>query len=95
MKLPKHIALTIGHNENAIYYETVEGECTWRDADSHTPDGDGWVSLEERARAFATNELWECTWYPQTPVGSCTLRASTLDVLLAALAKIADEEEGA
>lgn len=88
MKLPRHIALSIEHNPQAIYYETVEREVADRD-----PGDDSWVSAEEKATAIETGELWECTWYPRTPVGSCTVRASTLDTLLAALARIADAED--
>ena len=45
MKLPRHIALSIEHNPQAIYYETVEREVADRD-----PGDDSWVSAEEKAR---------------------------------------------
>jgi hypothetical protein len=89
VKLPRHIALSLSHNEHAGNYQTVE---EYVDAPGALDDPDDWVSPEERAKAIATGELWECRWNPDTPVGSCLLRASNLDALLAALAKIADEE---
>jgi hypothetical protein len=45
---------------------------------------DSWVSPEQKQKAIDTNECWELHWYPDTPVGSYTLLAAELDVLLAA-----------
>lgn len=88
MKLPTHIALSLFHNEHAGNYQTIEKYIADRDAeDEASGDTDSWVSPEERAKALATGEIWECHWNPITPVGSCVLRAATLEALLAALAE--------
>lgn len=96
MKLPRHIALSIWHNEHAGNYQTVaEYIGMWSErysAHDQRFDDDEWVSPAEKQRAIDTNELWECRWNPHTPVGSCVLCASTLNALLAALARIADED---
>lgn len=95
MKLPRHIALSISHNEHAGNYQTV-AEYIGLGSERYSPRDafdDEWAAPGEKEKAVATNELWECTWNPRTPVGSCFLAASTLDALLAALARIADAED--
>lgn len=97
MKLPRHIALALYHNEHAGNYQTV-AEYIGMGSDRYAAhdmrfDDDEWVSPEEKAKAIETNELWECRWNPRAPVGSCVLCASTLEALLASLAEIADRED--
>jgi hypothetical protein len=81
VKLPEHKGeLSIVHNEHKTYYQTIEQ--MMRD----TPDlygTDSWVSDEERANAIATDEVWTCRWYPNTPVCFCMRSASSLEALLA------------
>ena len=79
---PSCIALTIEFNRHAVYYQTVEA---WM-ADEHASGRDvAWVSPEEQARAIETDSVWICQWYPDTPVGSCELAASTYQALMAAV----------
>lgn len=80
IKLPKHINLSIEHNPQAINYETVE-QYTARSED-HQKDELDFVSPESKLKAIATNELWGCHWYPDTPVGFCSIYAATLEELL-------------
>lgn len=75
---PPHAAsLHLTHNQHKAYYETVE---------EYTADSshDSWVSEEQRAKAIASNDMWELQWYPDTPIGFYRLFAADLDVLLAA-----------
>lgn len=41
-----------------------------------------WISEEERTKGIATNSMWELQWYPETPIGSYRLAASSLPALL-------------
>lgn len=75
---PKHAAgLVLEHNPHLTSYATVE-----RYTDDL--DDDEWVSAEQRQKAIEAGCLWTLTWFPNTPVGSHSLSAADLDVLLAA-----------
>jgi hypothetical protein len=92
MKLPRHIALDIRHNDHKADYRTARewwGEQGPSGAMSF--DDDEWASPEEFAKAMESDEVWVIHWYPDTPVGSCTVLASTLE---AALAAAQDDEPG-
>ena len=78
-RLPAHkAALYLTHNDHLSVYETVE---QWW-ADKMYCDDDDWVSLEEKAKALESNEVWELRWYPDTPVGFYIRLASTLEAVL-------------
>ena len=78
---PKHeAAMTLTHNEHKSYYSTVAEEI----AGGH-PAYQDWVSPEQRQKAIDTNECWHILWYPHTPVGSYSISAADLDVLLEAV----------
>lgn len=34
---------------------------------------------EDKAAILTTGEMWEIRWYPDTPVGYCTVAAATLE----------------
>lgn len=83
MKWPPHKAsLHLNHNPHLAYYHTVAEEIA---DEGHGMDE--WVSEEQKQKAIATNECWMLQWYPETPVGFCTLAAADLDVLLEAASK--------
>lgn len=86
-------SLTISFNDqNAPNYKSVGGHL------EYYPDADEdaeWVSDEERVKAIETNSWWSAQWYPDTPVGFCSISASSLQALLAALAEIAASDDGA
>ena len=84
MKLPKHIGAELAHNPHALVYETVAQYLDHAEEDGESD----FISGAEREKSLATGELWEFRWYPETPVGFCTRRASTLQALLAALAEL-------
>jgi len=70
------------NDENAHNYERV------KEFYESLPNSDiGWVSAEERQKAFDNNSCWTLQWYPNTPVSFHILRASSLEALLAELAK--------
>lgn len=73
-ELPANIAASICHNEHKLVYDSVKDytdrlQCC------------EWVSDEEKAKAIATDELWEVRWYPITPVGFCHWHASSLEAI--------------
>ncbi len=81
IQLPPHAGeLLITHNAHKSNYETVEQHLEWMKADA-----ENFVSPQSYKNAIATNELWECQWYPDTPVGFHKIYAATLPELLLAL----------
>ena len=79
--VPPHKAgFTLHHNDHYANYWTAEEAITDGQGGWYSDD-DNWVSLEEKAKACATNEIWTAQWYPETPIGFCLLHASTLEAL--------------
>lgn len=74
-----HLYLTF-NAEHGSNYGTVK---EFIDAGMYDPDS--WVSPEEMQKSIDGNSVWTIQWYPDTPVGFYLIRASSLDVLLAAL----------
>ncbi len=72
------------NDDHAPNYASAE---RYHDEWGQYADAKEWVSPEERDTALATNSVWTAQWYPQTPVGFCILRASSLTALCAALLK--------
>jgi hypothetical protein len=83
--LPKHkCSLHLTHNQHKDYYETLE---RWLDSREGTDQAEfDWVSPEEREKAIREDSVWELQWYPDTPVGSYSIAASSLEALEAYLA---------
>lgn len=80
--IPAHKAgASIDHNEHLCVYQTVA-----QHVENH-PDLNDWASDEAREAAIATNEMWVLRWYPDTPVGFCSIAAPTLAQLLAFASK--------
>lgn len=76
--VPPHKAgFTLFHNDHLANYQSAEEAI----ASDHWYHDDDWVSPEEKANAIATNQIWTAQWYPETPVGFCSLHASTLEAL--------------
>ncbi len=81
--LPRHLGISIEHNEHKMYYESVE---------SLIEHGGGfnileWASADDYLKACIEDELWSFQCYPDTPIGSYTKYASTFDGLLAIMSK--------
>jgi hypothetical protein len=80
---PKHDAsLHLTHNDHKSVYETVQEYRETREVEDHE-----WASAEQRDKAYATGELWELQWYPDTPVGFYVLYAADFDALMDAVEK--------
>ncbi len=78
--LPAHKgALTIEHNPHKTFYDTV------KEYTSSPGFEDLWVSDIECQRAIETDELWCLTWYPDSPVGHCTIFGATLASVMVAM----------
>ena len=77
-KLPRHdCTLSLIHNQHKSYFQTVEESIKAGDFGY-----DVWVNDEQRDLAVKMNECWIIQWYPDSPVGFCTLSAYSLEVLL-------------
>lgn len=74
MKFPKHISLSITHNEHNGYYETAEETLLqWKAHDAVD------IQPEDEAEILRTGEIWRIQWYPNTPVGFHVVAAATLE----------------
>ena len=51
-----------------------------------------WVSEDERQKALATNSVWTCQWYPNTPVGFNCMGAASLAALMDGLRAYLQEQ---
>jgi hypothetical protein len=73
--LPKHAAgLYITHNDHKNVY------CTIEDHYGYIDDRE-WVSPEEKLKAIELDSVWELHWYPDTPIGSYKVAASSLEAI--------------
>lgn len=84
--LPEVNSLHLEFNGHMSSYMTIEDYY-----ESCLDDKKDWVSEEERTKAIETNQVWACSWYNKTPVGSYKILASSLEVVLQALQEIANE----
>lgn len=64
---------------------------TWND--DHSPnykeadgyyeyDSSEWVGQDEYLKAMIENSVWTLHWYPDTPVGFCRIRASSIQAIV-------------
>jgi hypothetical protein len=73
--LPKHAAaLYITHNDHKSVYESIDDHYDYL-------DNCEWVSPEEKLKAIELNSVWELHWYPDTPIGSYKVAASSLEAI--------------
>ena len=69
---PKHkCGLYLTHNDHRNVYETIEEHYDCHD----------FVSPEELKKAIAEDSVWVLQWYPDTPIGSYSILASSLEAL--------------
>lgn len=78
VKLPRHLTLSIEHNEHKSYYQTVEELIEERGLRRWFP------SEDEYRKAVETNELWVIQWYPDTPIGFNIRAAATFEYCIKA-----------
>ncbi len=83
MKVPDGIAHVIEHNGHALVYQSL--------ADFLRDFDDSQMPTQERARSLASGEVWTVTTWPDTPVGSRIVAASTLETALEWAARDAEE----
>lgn len=76
---PHKISLYLEKNQHLINCSTV---AEWIEMDPNNSDDDYWGFLEDKAVAIEKNELWSLTWFPDTPVGSHHILASSIEVLM-------------
>jgi hypothetical protein len=67
--------MTVTHNEHKLYYQTAKQFIEEEYVKA------AFLSQDEIDKAIETDEIWSVQWYPDTPIGSCMLYASTLDVI--------------
>lgn len=83
---PRHTAgMILQHNMHKSFYDTVEsyiksGQCEDMEAE--------WATPTSRANSILHDELWELSWYPNTPVGSCCIYGYTLEEVLERAKKV-------
>lgn len=86
--LPQHKAsLHLTHNDHRAGYETIP---------EYTRNNnliDDWVSPEEREKAIREDSLWVLHWYPDTPIGSYSVCASSLEAVIAAAGKVGGKKQ--
>jgi hypothetical protein len=72
--LPKHVGLSISHNEHKLNYQPIEQYLDRAD----------WITIPpgERQLIVENDEIWECHWYPNTPVGFVVVAAHSLQALI-------------
>ena len=86
IKLPSHKAsCSIIHNDHLDVYQTVEEYISFNESD--------WSSKEDYELACKNNELWCIQWYPDTPIGSYVLYASSYTKLMDEVDKYVKLEE--
>lgn len=76
MKFPKHLALTIEHNDHKTIYQNIVDYIVNSNLE------DSFNSELEMNEAIDNDELWVIYYHPATPVGHCRLSAPTLEKLL-------------
>ncbi len=80
---PPCVNLHIVFNAHASLYLTID---EWEsDQLERGHSWFDWVSPEERLNAIATDSVWTCQWYPDTPIGFNALAASTFEALMEAV----------
>ncbi|MET3601012.1 hypothetical protein [Martelella mangrovi] len=81
------------NEQHASSYTDAQG---WHDNygfySGNEDDQISWVSEEERMRAIAHNSVWTIQWYPDTPVGSITVGASTFEVAAAHVLRFSHDD---
>ena len=74
--LPKHkCGLYLTHNEHRDLYESAEEWIENRNFE------DDFVSPEEMQKAIQEDSVWRLQWYPETPVGFCSVAAASLEAI--------------
>ena len=74
--LPKHkCGLFLTHNEHRNYYESAQEFIENRNLEEE------FISPEEMEKAIAEDSIWHLQWYPDTPIGSYSVCAASLEAI--------------
>jgi hypothetical protein len=81
MMLPRHISLHIAHQPHAVSYMSIDEwiESYLLSAEAGGTTRDQAIDPADLAAIRATGEVWVIDWCPDTPVGSCTVAAATIE----------------
>lgn len=79
MKFPKHLHLTIEHNPHKAFYMSAK---EYLEEEYKQITIDEFVSEADMKECKESNDFWTLQWYPDTPVGFCTIYATTLEKCL-------------
>jgi hypothetical protein len=71
----EYTGLTLSFNDCALCYETV---AKWAEHANYVD----WISSKEKEKACNQNTVWTLQVYPNTPVGSYCIAASSLAALM-------------
>jgi hypothetical protein len=72
--------IILDYNDHSVNYQTAMDYYTdprYHKDSSFNP----WISNAEKKKALENNSVWCLTVYPDTPIGSYQLKASSLDAL--------------
>ena len=91
MKLPKHMYLRIVHNPHAVNYQPLEDwiENTFLSAAAGGFTRDETILPADLTAIRARGDVWVIDWCPDTPVGSRSVIAASLERAL----ELANDEE--
>ena len=82
-------SFSIDWNDQSGYYQKVSTVINL--SPEHYEDDDFVGGAAERQRCIDANSLWTARWYPDTPIGSYVIYASTFETLLVGLIEATKE----
>lgn len=81
--LPRHVSIHIHHDPHKGSYESVQQYLRGKDHVNEGPsdgfDESEWLSRDDFKASVSEDSLWEIQWYPNSPVGFCTVYGSTFE----------------
>ena len=82
IEFPKCMSFIIENNPHRFHYTTVQGFIDQIDNGIILGPYMFWVSDEEKLKAIKNDEMWSLQFYPDTPLGSYMIYASSFEALL-------------
>lgn len=77
IEFPKHLTLTLLHDDHKNYYMTVQDAIDDKDYDIKD-----WISSSQLKKSLENDSVWSLQIYPRTLIGSYRYLAYDLDELL-------------
>jgi len=76
--IPKHEgSFSITHNSHKDTYETAEDYLNSLESFNGLFTDQDFCTKTSKEQIIKTNEIWECRWYPNTPVGFVNFYGAT------------------